>query len=179
VTTTATQPTAPAKKKRGRETVLDMVRTLAVIFALVLPMYLFHQGGPGSRQRLRPVDPTGAFALAAADLGAPVPAAAPQGWTCTVVDTRTAPGVVRVGYVVGDHYLEYAAAKGDAFLADETGKGAPVGTVVLQGVTWQDLRSSTGAQSLVLRKGGVTVVVGGVRETATPAELEALASALR
>jgi hypothetical protein len=179
VTTTATQPAVPAKKKRGRETVLDMVRTLAVVFALVLPMYLFHQGGPGSRQRLRPVDPTEAFALAAADLGAPVPSAAPRGWTCTVVDTRTAPGVVRVGYVVGDHYVEYAAAKGDAFLADATGRAAAVGTVTVQGVAWEQLRNGAGAESLVLRKGAVTVVVGGVRETATPAELEALAAALR
>jgi hypothetical protein len=177
-TATAPAPAAP-KKRRGRETVLDMLRTLAVVFALVLPMYLFHQGGPGSRQEIRAVDPTGAYDLASADLGAPAPSTTPQGWTPTVVDTRTVTGVARVGYVVGDHYVEYVASRGDAFLLDATGRGSRVGVDQVAGVVWQLYRSPGGAESLVLRRGGATVVVGGVRETATRAELEELARLVR
>jgi hypothetical protein len=180
VTTTTTVP-APAapKKRRGRETVLDMVRTLAVVFALVLPMYLFHQGGPGDRKRLRPVDPTEVFAAYAHDVGGPVPSAIPPGWTCTVRDTETVAGVARVGYVVGDHYVEYAGSTGDAFLPDETGQAQRVGRVTVAGVVWDDYRNRAGAESLVLRRGTATVVVGGVRETATTAELETLAALVR
>jgi len=156
-----------------------MVRTLAIVFALVLPMYLFHQGGPGSRRHIRPVDPAEVYALAAKDFGAPVPSATPRGWTCTVRDTDTTPGVARVGYVVGDHYVEFVASTGDGFLLEATGKARPVGTVDVGGVAWQDYQNNDGAESLVLRRGTATVLVGGVRETATRAELQTLAAAVR
>ena len=177
-TTDAPAP-APAKKRRGRETVFDMVRTLVVVFALVLPMYLFHQGGPDSRKHVRAVDPTEVFALASRDLGVPVVTAAPKGWTCTVRDTATTEGVARVGYVVGDHYVEWAAGKGEQFLLDQTGKADRVGTDVVSGTTWQLYRDDAGAESLVLQRRGATLVLGGVRETVTRAELETLAAAVR
>lgn len=179
MTTAAAPVPAAPKKRRGRETVLDMVRTLAIVFALVLPMYLFHQGGPGSRKAIRAVDPTEAYALAVTDLRAPAPSSTPKGWTTTVVDTRTTAGVARVGYVVGDHYLEYVAGDGDAFLLDATGRGTRTGQDDVSGVVWQLYRNADGAESLVLRRGPATVLVGGVRETATRAELETLARLVR
>jgi hypothetical protein len=87
--------------------------------------------------------------------------------------------VARVGYVVGDHYVEFAAARGDAFLLEATGRASRVGVDEVSGVTWQLYRNADGAESLVLRRGPATVLVGGVRETATRAELEALARLVR
>ncbi len=173
-----TETAAPPAHRRGRETVLDMLRTLAILFALVLPLFLFHQGGPGSRKHIRPVDPSEAYTIAAQDLGAPAPTT-PAGWTPTVVDTETVEGQVRVGYVVHDRYLEYVADRGLGFLREATGNASRVGTDVVGGVTWQLWRNAQGHESLVRQKGPATVLVGGVRETATRAELEQLASVTR
>ena len=167
------------QKKRGRENVLDMLRTLAVVFALVIPMWFFGRSGPGDEKHLRPVDPTEAYALFAQDTHGPVVARTPTGWTCTVRDLDTTPGVLRVGYVHGDHYVEFVGGTGTAFLDAATGKATPHGTVQVGAVAWRDYRSVDGAQSLVLTRGGVTVLVGGFRETATQAELVELALLIR
>lgn len=166
-------------KRRGRETSLDMVRTLAVVFALVVPMWFFGRSSPGDEQAIRPVDPTGAFAAFAQDTSGPVPARTPEGWTPTVRDLSSTPGVTRVGYVRGDSYVEFLGARGSAFLSDATGEAAAVGTVDVDGVPWRDFRAGDGAQSLVFSRGGVTVVVGGLRETATQDELLAFARLVR
>lgn len=158
--------------KRGRETALDMVRTLAVVFALVLPLWFFGRSSPGDEQAIRPLDPAPAYAAWVEDTGGPV-LRAPAGWTCTV--RAYDGGVLRVGYVHDDSYAELSGAKGSAFLAEATGQAAPQGTVSVNGVAWQDYRAASGAQSLVLTRGDVTVLVGGVRETASTAELVALA----
>ena len=164
--------------KRGRETALDMVRTLAVVFLLVLPMWFFGRSSPGDAKRIRPVDPREAYAAFVQDTHGPVPSATPEGWTCTV-RVYEAGGLLRVGYVHGDDYVEFAGALGTSFLDDETGKARPVGSVDVDGVTWQDYRSADDHQSLVLTRAGVTVLVGGVRENASLDELKALASLVR
>ena len=164
--------------KRGRETALDMVRTLAVIFALVIPMWFFGRSSPDDSKKIRPVDPREAYSSFVADTHGPVLAAAPAGWTCTVRASE-AGGVLRVGYVHDDDYVEFSGARGTDFLPDATGHARRVGTVDVDGVTWQDYRDAKGHQSLVRNANGVTVLVGGVRETATQDELEAFASLVR
>jgi hypothetical protein len=166
-------------QKRGRETALDMLRTLAVVFALVVPMWFFGRSSPSDEQRIRPVDPSGAYVAFAQDTGGPVVTRTPDGWTPTVRDLATSPGVVRVGYVHGDHYLEFLGSKGTDFLDEATGKATEVGTVTVGSVQWRDYRDDAGAQSLVLTRAGVTVVIGGVRETASQAELVELAALVR
>lgn len=165
-------------KRRGRESVVDMVRTLAVVFAVVLPLWFFGRSSPSDAKRIRAVDPTAAYTAFVHDTRGPVPSVTPTGWTCTV-RAYGEDGLLRVGYVEGDHYLEFAGARGTAFLAEETGHGSPVGTVPVDGVPWQDYRSADGHRSLVLTRGGVTVLVGGVRETATDAQLLELARLVR
>jgi hypothetical protein len=165
-------------KRRGLETALDMVRTLAVVFAVVLPLWFFGRSSPEDSKRIRPVDPTAAYADFVHDTHGPVPSAAPAGWTCTV-RVYGEDGLLRVGYVEGDHYLEFAGARSTDFLIEETGHGTRVGTVPVNGVPWQDYRSADGHRSLVLTRGGVTVLVGGVRETATDAQLLELAASVR
>jgi hypothetical protein len=166
------------QKKRGRETALDMVRTLAVVFAVVVPLWFFGQSSPGDSKSIRPVDPTEAYAAFAQDTHGPVLAATPAGWTCTV-RVYDESGLLRVGYVKGDSYLEVAGAKGEGFLVDETGHGRKVGTVDVGGTAWQSWENDAGAQSLVLTREGVTVLVGGVRETSTQQQLVDFAAALR
>jgi hypothetical protein len=165
-------------KRRGRETALDMVRTLAVVFAVVVPLWFFGRSSPGDSKRIRPVDPSPAYTAFVRDTHGPVPSSTPAGWVCTV-SAYGEDGLLRVGYVDGDHYLELAGAKGTAFLTDETGHGTLAGTVPVNGVAWQDYRSADGHRSLVLTRAGVTVLVGGVRETATDAELLELAALVR
>lgn len=164
--------------KRGRETVLDMVRTLAVVFAVVVPLWYFGQSSPEDSKRIRPVDPTEAYAAFAAQTHGPVLAATPAGWTCTVRELSQ-DGLLRVGYVHDDNYLEVSGARGTAFLEEATGRAKPVGTVKVGATTWQSWENADGAQSLVLRRGDVTVLVGGIRETASQAQLVTFAEALR
>ncbi|HUR50696.1 MAG TPA: DUF4245 family protein [Mycobacteriales bacterium] len=164
--------------RRGRETALDMVRTLAVVFALVLPLWFFGRSSPGDAKRIRPVDPRDAYAAFVADTHAAVPASTPAGWTCTV-RAYDPGGVLRVGYVNDDAYVEFSGARGTSFLAEATGQADPVGTVAVDGTPWQDYRSAQGQQSLVLTRAGVTVLVGGERETATQEQLVAFARTVR
>ncbi len=161
-------------KKRGRETALDMVRTLVVVFAVVLPLWFFGQASPGDSKKIRPVDPQGAYTAFQQDTHGLVLSSTPPGWTCTVRDYTTG-GVIRVGYVHADAYLEFSGASGTSFLDVATGKATRAGTVDVDGTPWQSWENTSGAQSLVLSRGTVTVLVGGVRETATPAELVAFA----
>ena len=157
-------------KKRGRETALDMVRTLVVVFAVVLPLWFFGQASPGDSKKIRPVDPRSAYTAFQQDTHGPVLSSTPGGWTCTVRD-YTSGGVIRVGYVRGDSYAEFSGATGTSFLDVATGKATRVGTVDVDGTPWQSWENPAGKQSLVLTRGAVTVLVGGVRETATQAEL--------
>jgi hypothetical protein len=166
------------QKKRGRETALDMVRTLLVVFAVVLPLWFFGQASPDDSKKIRPVDPSEAYAAFAADAHGPTLVSVPAGWTCNVREYSES-GVLRVGYVHDDSYLEVSGAKGTSFLEDATGKGKPVGTVDVAGTAWQSWENQAGAQSLVLTRDGVTVLVGGTRETSSQAELVAFAELLR
>lgn len=177
VTVVEAPPARAAKKKRGRESVLDMVRSLGVVFLLVIPLWFFGQSSPSDSKRIRPVDPTEALQAFAQDTHGPVPSGTPATWVVNIA--RYDGGTLRIGYVLGDHYLEFAGAAGTAFLEEETGKGKAVGTVDVGGVAWQDYRAADGHESLVRTVGDATVLVGGVRENATLAELKTLAATVR
>ena len=83
-----------------------------------------------------------------------------------------------VDFVIGkDDFAEYAASRESSFVADQTGKGSPVDSVDVNGTPWQHVRSG-GHDSLVKEFGPVSVVVGGVRDKATLAELTTLAASL-
>jgi hypothetical protein len=175
----APSPPAPAptaKKKRGRENALDMVRSLAVVFLVVIPLWFFGQSSPGDSKSFRPIDPTPALHDFATDSGGPVPHT-PSGWRVNVQAYDA--GVVRVGYVVGEHYAEFFGGVGPGFLGDATGKGKQVSTVQINGATWAIYESADAHESLVRSVGKATVLVGGIRETATQDELQALAATIR
>lgn len=165
-----------AQTSRARQNALDMLRTLAVVFTIVLPLWFFGQASPGDSKRIRPIDPTAAYRAYTSSVKGPVPGPLPSGWVATVADSRTVEGVVRVGYVIGDHYLEWQGSSGTEFLSAATGEGRRTGSIDVAGVAWETWEDKDGALSLVLRRGSATVLVGGVRETASREEITQLAA---
>jgi hypothetical protein len=169
-------PVPTGKKKRGRESARDMLLSLGVVFLLVVPLWFFGQASPSDSKSIRPVDAAGALTDFARDTQGPVPTT-PQGWVVNVQAYDG--GVVRVGYVLGERYAEFSGAVGTAFLADATGKGKKVSSLDINGVPWDVYESADAHESLVRAFGNVTVLVGGVRETATQDELQVLAATIR
>lgn len=171
--------TGRTTRSRARQNALDMIWTLVVVFAIVLPLWFFGQASPEDSKRIRPIDPTPAYRAYVASAKGPVPSTLPDGWVATVADGVTTEGVYRVGYVVGDHYLEWQGSTGTEFLKEATGRGRRTGTTRVGNAMWETWENRDGAESLVLRRGTVTVLVGGVRETASDEELRQLAAAVR
>ena len=153
-----------------------MLRTLGVVFALVVPLWFFAQASPGDSKAIRPVSDAEALSAFGQDTKAPVPST-PPGWVVNVAtyDAR----VVRVGFVRKESYAEFTGGSGAGFLETYAGKGSVDGTVDVDGTPWQKYTTVDGHTSLLRQVGGVTVLVGGVRETATDAELEELAATVR
>ncbi|MCU1587093.1 MAG: hypothetical protein JWN31_586 [Frankiales bacterium] len=162
--------------KRGRETALDMVRTLGIVMAVVIPLWYFGQASESDKARIRAVDPAPALQDFHAETNAPVPTT-PAGWTVTVA--RGDVGQVRIGYVVGEHYTEFIGGSGPTFLADITGKATDRGPLPVAGQVWRDYVNAAGQESLVRRLGKVTLVIGGIREDVTKPQLTALAATVR
>lgn len=173
-------PAVPKKKKRGRESPLDMVRSLGLVLLIVVPLWFLAQPPSSDTKVLRVVDTasdTASYAQAAP--GVPVPTGTPDGWRAT--SSTLEPGSLRIGWVTpADSYVEYASSTqpAGAFLPGITGDASEVGTFVVGGVTWRQFRDGSGHTSLVQQVGGGSVVVGGVRETGTLEELRVLAAAV-
>jgi hypothetical protein len=179
VTTTATPP-APAKRKRGRETTLDMLRSLGLVLVPVVALWFLAQPGSDAEQRIREVDQSGhVSAWQDATPTAPVPDA-PKEWTPTVsaFDGST----LRLGWNTDDdRYAEYAAttAGGDRFLDDVVGAAEEQGTVEAGGVEWRRFVEDDGSVSLVREVDGVTVVVGTLRASVPQEQVATLAATVR
>jgi hypothetical protein len=184
----ARPPTPPAptptKRKHGRETAADMLRTLAVIMLLVVPMWFLAQPPDSDEQRVRVVDPAGDLAAFQAEVPqAPVPAALPQTWRATSSTLQREPDALRIGYVTPDgEYAEFAASTAERaeYLAEITGEeAAQLDAVQVDGVAWEQYRDADGSLSLVRSYGPAVVVVGSLRSSADLAELRALAASLQ
>jgi hypothetical protein len=181
VTTTAPVQAPPAgKRKRGRESVGDMVRSLGLILVIVVVVWFFAQPSPGDSKAVRPVDTTEQFQdFTRLVPGAPLPRILPAGDVPTVAAIEG--GVLRIGFnTTGRQYAEVIEGTGPAepFLVDRSDKGAVVGTVQVAGRPWQLRRSAAGRESLTRAFDQVAVVVGGPRASASLPELSALAGSL-
>ncbi len=173
---------APVKKKRGRETAGDMLRSLGVVLVLVLLMWFLAQPPDSDEQELRTVDPSADVAAFSADVpSAPAPAGLSEQWRSTS-STLTA-DTLRIGYVTPDgEYAEYAATTlpVEEALPDLTGTKAEQGEPLqVGGSSWEQYREADGSVSLVRSYGPTLVVVGSTRATADVAELELLAGSLQ
>lgn len=152
-----------------------MIRTLAVVFALVVPLWFFGQASPDDKKDIRPVDPSSTYSAFRQTTGGPTPTT-PSGWTPNVQAYEG--DIARVGFVRGDGYMEWQGSTGTDWLYDATGKGKRTGTVDVSGVEWQTWEDGDDHVSLVRTFDKATVLLGGVRETATLADLESLAATL-
>ena len=169
---------AGARKKPGRETAADMVRSLGVVLAGVLVVWYLAQPPSSDEQAIRVVDPSAdVVQLQAAAPGVPVPRGLPSTWRAT---SSTLEGsALRIGWVtpIGE-YAEYATADRPEFVADITGQGREVGSVEVGGVRWQQYADDADHTTLVRAVTGRSVAVGGLRETTTLDELRTLAAAV-
>ena len=174
---------APAPRKHGRETAADMLRTLAVIMLLVVPMWFLAQPPDSDEQRIRVVDPSADLAAFQTEVPqAPVPVALPETWRATSSTLQQEPDALRVGYVTPQgEYAEFAAstAEPDEYLTEMTGaKSAALDDVQVDGVAWEQYRDADGSLSLVRSYGPAVVVIGSLRSSADLAELRTLAASL-
>ena len=177
------QPAPSAKKrKRGRESAADMVRSLGLVLLVIIPVWFLAQAPESDEAEIRVVDPTGAIAAFAADVpAAPVPEGLPEQWRATSSTYNGAGPSLRVGWVtpVGQ-YAEYFASKGDdQFVRRTVGDDAEqLAAVTVDGASWQQFREDDGSLSLTRSYGDVDVVLGTTRATSDLPELEVLLRSL-
>ena len=180
---TSVQEHAPAKRKRGRETAADMVRSLGLVLLVVVPIWFLAQAPESDEKELREVDPRGSVEAFAADRpDVPVPGALPTGWRATSATYTGGETALRVGWVTPTRrYAEYSAstAEREQFLESTVGEDVErLAPVTVDGVAWERLRESDGSLSLTRSYGAATVVVGTRRATADLPELEVLLRSL-
>jgi hypothetical protein len=173
----------PQKRKRGRETALDMVRSLGLVILIIVPVWYLAQPPGAEEPGVREVDPAADIAAFTADApDAPVPGDLPDRWRPNNTTYDGAASSVRIGYVTPqDQYAEYFAAQagGQEFVRTAVGAGAEqLDPVTVDGAAWEQYRDEDGSLSLVRSFDGTTVVVGTVRATATLEELEVLLRSL-
>jgi len=151
-----------------RQTVGDMVRSLAVVLgfvAVILIITLRPQPDPVKR-----VEVTSLLSVARAQASFPilVAGAGTSGYVPTSVrwepTAATKPDLVwHIGYVTPDEqYVEISesATASETFIPEQTRKGAPLDPVDINGTTWQRFESES-RRSLVRVEPKLTTVVAG------------------
>ena len=181
-TQVAEQAQAP-KRKRGRETAVDMVRSLGLVVLVIVPVWFLAKAPAQDEAEIRVVDASAPVSAFAADVPeAPVPAFLPEQWRPTSATYSGAERTLRVGWVTpAEQYAEYAATTGsrEEFLERAVGPSVErLEPVTVDGATWEQYVEPDGSRSLVGSYGPATVVVGTRRATAGLAELEVLLGSL-
>ncbi len=169
---TQERPPARGASHYAKGTVANMVRSMAVILAIVLAFYLV--AGRSNSQTPESVDVAGTAQHHAQQAGHPFayPEDLPEGWVATTVryETSTNDAMTwNAGYTTPDEQhvsIRQAVDPGDAWVNVQTNKGASAGTLTTEdGRDWAKRDSDGKVQrSLVLepeRKGELTTVVTG------------------
>jgi len=177
-------PAAPTRK-RGRETVRDMVISLAVVGSVIAALFLVTYR-PKPDAGPKPVDWQTTAATARGQ--SPFPLATPTGLPATWIGTSarfatTAKSqghpVWHLGFVTGGQKyagLEQSDQDATVFVRDQIDGGQPQGAVTIKGQSWQSFGpGASGYRSLVRPAAGSTLVVQG---NAVESELEQLAAAI-
>lgn len=156
-----------------RQTVGDMVRSLAVVLAfvaIILVITLRPQPDPVKRVEVAPI-----LAVARAQAGFPVFIAGagaadyvPTSVRWEPTDATKPDPVWHIGYVTPEkEYVEISesATASERFIPEQTGKGLPLDPVVIDGTTWQRFESEQ-RRSLVRIESKLTTVVAGTLDWA-------------
>lgn len=176
------QPTGRSSP-RMRQTVWDMVRSMAVVLVVVFLIVLL--AWRPQPEAVTVVDPAPVVAMAAAQAGFPVLAATglAEGWRPTSVrwepteDSESEP-VLHVGYVTPtDAYAQVSqsTARSARYLDEQTAGGRPTGQQDVAGTSWERWETAD-RRSLVLGTGPSLTIVSG---TGSWEELATLAASLR
>lgn len=194
----AEQATAP--RRRGRETGLDMVRTLAVIIGAVAVLLLLVPASPRVTQP--GPDPVAAAATVQSDLGFAPAVVAPgdlgTGWTTRYARAETAAGLRqwRLGYLSPDERLvdvQQARSATVGWLTRDEAlpaiSGAPADLDAVLGrrggavevtigrQSWWQFERGDGTVALAVALGETVVVVSGTSQRVLP-DMEQVAAAL-
>ena len=166
-----------------RKTVGDMVRSMAVVLAIVFLMVLL--AWRPEPDPITVVDIAPAVSLAGSQAAFPVsaPTGLPPGWRPTsarwepTAESTSLP-VLHLGYVTpAEAYAQVSqsTAATTAYVVEQTSAGVPSGTQEVAGTVWERFDGDP-RRSLMRTDGGVVTIVSG---TADWDELVALAASLR
>ncbi|MGZ4609245.1 MAG: DUF4245 domain-containing protein [Actinomycetes bacterium] len=177
-------PVAPPGRKRGRETIRDMVLSLSVVLGVVFVVLLVGMRGGPPTQTVHEVGYTAQLVQAreAASYDVLAPVGLPPGWKATSVRGLTTDGTVtwHLGFVTphGRYAaLEQSAGAAQPFVDDFADGAKAAGRSPIGGHVWQRIEGGRPERrALVLHGTGVTTVVAG---GASWGELETLARSLR
>ncbi|MCF2528155.1 DUF4245 domain-containing protein [Yinghuangia soli] len=168
-------------KKRGLETVRDMVLSLGVVGIAVVLLLIF--GQHSAQDPVKRIDYSLKFQQASQDAPYPLlgPAGLPDQWRATSAyydGMKPADTTWHIGFInPNDEYAAVEQSNGDPvqFVKAKSKGGAQVGTVDVAGKPWASYDGPK-YRSLVRTEDGVTTIVTG---TATFDDLAVLAAALR
>jgi hypothetical protein len=179
----APEESAAPARRRGRESVGDMVRSLSLVLVVVAVVFLLTLRNEPEEKVTR-IDYSAqlqaARHVAAYDVVAPVGLS--RQWKATSASGDTDNGAVtwHLGFVTpADHYagIEQSDGPARAFIDGHVAGASKAGVVTISGTPWQRLDGGKPERrALVLRGDGVTTMVTG---SASFAELQQLASSLR
>jgi hypothetical protein len=165
-----------------RKTVMDMVRSMAVVLALVFVIVLL--AWRPTPDAVTVIDPGPAIASAQqqADFTVVVPEGLSADWRPTSARWEASPEsgdvpVLHIGFVTpSDQYgqVSQSRAASERYLVEQTSGGVPTGTRDVAGAVWQEWQADD-RSSLVLIDSGVTTIVSG---TGDWTEIESLARSL-
>ena len=167
VTTPDVQPTG-RRNARMRQTVGDMIRSMAVVLALVLVIVLLAWRPDPEAIKVVETAPVVALAARTAEFTVQAPASLPAEWQATsarwesTVESDGA-NVLHLGYVTPrGEYAQFSesTASGPRYLDEQTASGTPAGEQVVGDVTWER-RETDERRSLVLSDVGTVTVVSG------------------
>ena len=175
-----------AKRRRGFETLGDMVRSLGVVLGVVLVVVLITIRTHGQAVRVVDYSSTLTEARRVAPFTVLAPERLAEEWKATSGDYSPAQVTGRTGVVLWhlgfvtphDQYAGLEQTNDtlrDVVQAQVVG-AVPDGTSTINGVTWQRWSNSGGRRAISVVLGKASVVIHG---TADWAELEQLAGALR
>lgn len=168
-------------KKRGLETVRDMVLSLGVVGIVVVALLIF--GRHSEQDPVKRIDYSLKFQQASQVAPYPLlgPAGLPDQWRATSADydgQNPADTTWHVGFInPNDEYaaVEQSNGNADLFVKSKAKGGKPVGSLDVAGRTWTSYDGPK-YRSLVRTGDGVTTMVTG---TATFEDLARLAAALQ